>query len=135
INVVDVVEPRIKPERAVPDYYPGVGTDPFLVGTGPTNVLAGLTVMTTALLDQAEDTVVSTEPELPLRSRYADGWILVVSPQAAPGLPNEEFGRAIMAAGCRAAVAVARATLGAAPTTTVELDALRPSAVAPRLGY
>ncbi len=135
INIVDVVEPRIKPERPVPDYYPGVGTDPFLVGSGPTNVLAGLTVMTTALLDQAEDTVVSTEPEQALRSCYADGWILVVSFEPAAGVPNEEFGRAVLAAGCRVAVAVARATLGAAPADEVELDAASPSAVGPRLGY
>jgi glycine reductase len=135
INVVDVVEPRIKPERAVPDYYPGLGADPFLVGSGPTNVLAGLCVMTTALLDQAEDTVVSTEPEQALRSRHADGWILVVSPAPAPGVPNEEFGRAVLTAGCRAAVVVARATLGAEPAERITLDATSPSTVGPRLGY
>jgi glycine reductase complex component B subunit alpha and beta len=135
INIVDVVEPRIKPDRGVPDYYPGVGTEPFLVGTRATNVLGGLVVMTTALLDQAEDMVVSTEPGQPLRSRYAEGWILVVSPHAAPGVGNDEYARAVTAAGCRAAVALARATLGAEPVETVALDAASPSAVAPRLGY
>jgi len=133
INIVDVLEPRIKPDLDPPNYYPGAGTDPFLTGSGRTNVLAGATVMTTALLDQAEDMVVSCEPELPLRSRFASCWNVVVSPSPAPNVSDRQFAEAVGAAGCRAAVALARATLGLDPEEILEVGG--EPAEGPRIAY
>ncbi len=135
INIVDVVEPRIKPGLKVPDYYPGVGTDPFPVGSGETNVLSGMTVMTTALLNPAEDMVVSCEPGQRFRSRFAECWNLVVSPQPARDVGPNEFARAVSHAGCRAAVAVARATLDRRPADTIDLDPSTRGDAGPRIGY
>lgn len=135
INIIDVIEPRIKPRLTPPDYYPGLGTEPFPVGSGWTNVLSGMAVMTTALVEDAEDTAVSCEPGQPPRSRFAEGWNLVLSPRPKAGVRLEEFIRAVYVAGCRAAVALARATLGAAPAQRVELRSPGDSSARPRIGY
>lgn len=135
INVVDVLEARIKPEMAQPDYYPGVGTAPFPVGTGQTNVLSGLKVVTAALVEPSEDALISCEPGQRFRSSYADGWIVVVNPTPAPGASAEGFAQAVVDMGCRVSVELARATVGLAPAATVEIGTSQPSTVGPRLAY
>jgi len=135
INIIDVIEPRIKPRLSPPDYYPGLGIEPFPIGSGWTNVLSGMTIMTTALVEGAEDTAVSCEPGQTLRSRFAESWNLIVSPHPKAGVRVEEFTRAVYVAGCRAAVALARTTLGVEPEKMIELRCPGDSSAHPRIGY
>lgn len=143
INVLDVVEPRVKAEGPG-DVFPGLLGPVDTVGRGRTHRLAGAAVVATGVfpdptdpfLGQKDCVIEMTGPGAPY-SPFGATCNLVLEFTAADGVGNLEFGNAVRLARLRAARHLALATLapGPAPAATRRYDPQTASADCPRVVY
>jgi glycine reductase len=138
IHVLDVLEPRCKPDRAGAA-FPGVLGGPETVGTGRTHRLAGLAIVETGQFLVAEGLQMTHEgiidmsgPAAELVS-FSNTINLVVSLEPRPGVSNADFDQAVRRAGARLAEELARATLGQEPADVRAYRLAEPRAGLPRV--
>jgi len=114
INVLDVVEPRIK-SGGPGGVFPGLLGRAEIVGRGRTLALKGVGVVNTGYVDINWEGIIDMRWEGETLSPYASLHNLVLVPSPASGLEPREFMDAIMLAGLKAAEYLARPALGLEP--------------------
>lgn len=119
-NILDIVEPRINVERG--DYFPGMHGAIRRAGIGTTNVLCGAAVFEIGSMQGLCGALVDMSgpgASLTPHSRTHNVCLLT---EPSPGLPMVEYGHALKAAGLKASVYLARATLRAKPSGMEEFN-------------
>ncbi len=140
INILDIFEPRIK-VSGDGETFPGILGDARLVGSGATNVLKGISLVTCGPLEGAEDALLDMTGPCAEISGFAGLETVVVTLRPAGGLSRAEFGRAAIQAGVRASHFLARVTEGEAAETAEEFELpgsalpVDQSASLPRIAY
>ncbi|MBI4491828.1 MAG: hypothetical protein HY690_03435 [Chloroflexi bacterium] len=125
VHVLDVIEPRVKVAGGQ-DYFPGLAGPLYAAGSGRTNVLSGLTVVAAADLHDAIEGVLDMAGWGAEVSKFSRTLNLVLAPTPAEGVDHVGFTRAILEAKVKAAVYLAKASLGHTPAEVVTREWLRP---------
>ncbi|MBI4494187.1 MAG: beta-aspartyl-peptidase [Chloroflexi bacterium] len=136
VHVLDVVEPRIKVAGGQ-DYFPGLVGPLYVAGSGRTNVLSGLAVVATGEVHDAMEAIVDMAGRAAEFSKFARTLNLVLSATPAEGVDRVGFARALLEARLKAAVYLAKASLGHLPAEVVSHDWVRPepSSALPKIAF
>ncbi|MBI4493640.1 MAG: beta-aspartyl-peptidase [Chloroflexi bacterium] len=137
IHVQDVVEPRIKVAGGQ-DYFPGLAAPLYAAGSGRTNVLSGLAVVaSTGDIHDAMEGIIDMAGWGAGFSRFARTTNVVLVPTPAEGVDQASFVKALLEAKLKAAVYLARASLGHMPAEVVTREWLRPEpgSSLPKIAY
>ncbi|MBI4493054.1 MAG: beta-aspartyl-peptidase [Chloroflexi bacterium] len=137
IHVQDVVEPRIKVSGGQ-DYFPGLAAPLYVAGSGRTNALSGLAVVVAAggIHDSMEQIIDMAGWGADF-AKFGRTINLVVTPTPAEGVDHVGFVKAILEAKLKAAIYLAKASLGHLPTEVVTHDWPRPQpgSTLPKIAY
>ena len=138
--VKDVIEPRAKAEGSG-DVFPGVISKVGTVGSGRTHVLRGAAVVTVGKIVGFQEGIIDMTGPGADYTPFSSTVNLVIGFTPREGLSAHEYEAAIRKAGLKAAYALGRLGIGAAPdeTKTYEfpslLEGLRLYPDLPRVGY
>ncbi|MFQ5693936.1 MAG: glycine/sarcosine/betaine reductase component B subunit [Nitrospinota bacterium] len=121
INILDIFEPRIKAEGAG-ETFSGILGPSTLAGSGSTNVLKGVSVVTCGPLDGAEDAFLDMTGPCVELSHFASLETVVVTLTPAEGLGRGEFARAAVEAGVRASLYLGEATRSNSPESAEQFE-------------
>ncbi len=140
--VFDIIEPRAKAPGSSPD-WPGILGSAVTAGLGTTHVIEGsaVTVLREASVGDSRGAlgyVLEMSGAAAEGTHYAALHHLIVIPHTPPGLPVHARHKAYRVAGLKAAVFLARAAMGEAPTRTETCPPLageRDRASLPRVAY
>ncbi|MBI4494999.1 MAG: beta-aspartyl-peptidase [Chloroflexi bacterium] len=136
IHVLDVVEPRIKASGGQ-DYFPGLAAPLYPAGHGRTNVLSGLAVVATGVSHVAMEGIIDMAGRGMEVAKFGRTINLVLLPTPAEGVDGVAFEQAILTAKLKAAVYLARASLGHQPADVVVREWLPPApgSTLPKIAY
>ncbi|MBI4528207.1 MAG: hypothetical protein HY695_30810 [Deltaproteobacteria bacterium] len=108
VHILDVIQPRAKLSDGEA-IFPGLTGPVKLAGSGRTNAVEGAVVVTTGSLPAAEEALMDMSGPMAAVSKFSTMHQIVLVPSAAEGLDPNEYGRAILEAGFRAAEHIGRA--------------------------
>jgi sarcosine reductase len=111
VHILDVIQPRAKGEGQE-SAFPGLAGPVKLAGTGRTNVIDGVVVVTTGTLPAAEEAVMDMNGPMSSLSKFSTMHQIVLVPAAENGIDPTEYGRAIIEAGFKTAEYIGRSTRG-----------------------
>jgi len=113
-NILDILEPRINLEHR--DYFPGMLGAIRRAGEGTTNVLCGAAVFEIGSMQGLCGALVDMSGPGAGFTPHSRTHNVCLLTEPSAGLQTVEYGLALKAAGLKASVYLARATLGAAPS-------------------
>ena len=111
VHILDVIQPRAK-GRDQESAFPGLTGPVKLAGSGRTNVIDGVVVVTTGTLPAAEEAVMDMNGPMSSLSKFSTMHQVVLVPTAANDIEPTEYGRAILNAGCKTAEYIGRSAQG-----------------------
>ena len=121
INILDIFEPRIKAEGGG-ETFSGILGPAKLAGSGTTNVLRGMSVVTCGPLDGAEDAFLDMTGPCAELSPFASLETVVVRLTPASGLDRGGFARAAVEAGVRASGYLGETTRSGTPKSSERFE-------------
>jgi glycine reductase len=121
INILDVFEPRIKIMDGG-ETFPGILGPAKLVGSGTTNALKGMCVMTCGPMEGAEDALLDMAGPCADLSDYARLETVVLSLTPTEGLSRAEFAKAAVQAGVRASLFLGEVTRTKEPQVSRQFE-------------
>lgn len=138
INVLDVIEPRIKVEggEIFPGWIGGTGT----VGRGKTNVLKGVGVIEVGFIKNSSGGILDMKEPCSTLSYYSNLHHIILITDPIPEINQAEYSRALKMAGLKAATYLAKASISKEPDElkVYEIPPLNRSSVKtglPRIAY
>jgi glycine reductase complex component B subunit alpha and beta len=140
VHVLDVLEPRCKPDRPGAA-FPGLLGGPETVGDGRTNRLAGLAIVESGQFQQAEGLQMTREGIIDMTGPaaelvpFSNTINLVAMFEPKDGVSNADYDHAIRLAGARLAEELARATLGQEPADVRTYSPAEPRPGLPRVAW
>lgn len=138
--VKDVVEPRVKVEGPG-GVFPGILSKVDVVGSGKTNVLKGMTVMTTGKIVGFQEGIIDMTGPGAKYTPFSETINLVLKCEPKEGLKQHDHERAVRFAGFKAAAYVAETAKNTTPDTVKEyvvdtfLDGIKKYPELPKVGY
>lgn len=138
--VKDVVEPRVKVEGPG-GVFPGILSKVDVVGSGKTNVLKGMTVMTTGKIVGFQEGIIDMTGPGAKYTPFSETINLVLKCEPKEGLKQHDHEKAVRFAGFKAAAYVAETAKNIAPDTVKEyvvdtfLDGIKKYPELPKVGY
>ncbi len=111
IHILDVIQPRAKGQDQE-SAFPGLTGPVKLAGSGRTNVIDGVVVVTTGTLPAAEEAVMDLNGPMSSLSKFSTLHQIVLVPTPANGIDPTEYGRAILTAGFKTAEYIGRSAQG-----------------------
>lgn len=138
INVLDVIEPRIKVGGG--EAFPGWIGDTSIVGMGKTNVLKGIGVIEVGLMKGSHGGILDMKGPGSAFTCYSNLHLIVLITNPTPGIDHAEYGHAIKMAGVKASTYLAKSSLSLQPDElkVYELPPLNRSSIRtglPRIAY
>ncbi len=138
INVLDVLEPRIKVEGG--EAFPGWLGNLGIVGTGKTHVLKGIGVIEVGLMKDFYGAILDMKGAGADLTNYSDLHQIILSTVPAPGIHQAEYSHALKTAGLKASTYLARASVSLEPDKRIvyEIPPLNESCLTtglPRIAY
>ena len=121
INILDIFEPRIKTEGKG-ETFSGILGPAKLAGSGTTNVLRGMSVVTCGLLDGAEDAFLDMSGPCAELSPFPGLETVVMRLTPARGVDRGGFARAAVEAGVRASLHLGEVTRSKRPEATEQCE-------------
>lgn len=141
LHCLDSLEPRIKTEGPG-QVFPGFAGPPVTVGSGETNRLKGMAIITSSRYPEPTDgLLVPREGVIDMFGVGAEYGLLsntlnlVLVYKPAPAATNEEYDASMRAANIRAAIYLARTTLGQHPDSQEVFELLPPVPGLPNVVY
>jgi len=138
INVLDVIEPRIKVEGG--EAFPGWVGKMGVVGMGKTNTLKGIGVIEVGLMKDFYGALLDMNGAGAELTYYSKLHHIVLMTEPTPGINQAEYSNALKMAGLRAATHLAKTTISLQPNElrVYEIPPLNRSSVStglPRIAY
>ncbi|MBP1730510.1 MAG: L-asparaginase/GlutRNAGln amidotransferase subunit [Deltaproteobacteria bacterium] len=136
VNVLELTEPRIKPDTG--DYYPGMLAPLGRAGQGTTNVLKNVAVLECGFATGLFGGLLDMTGPASLLTPYAKRINVCISAEPASSANMKEYGLALKQAGMKTGVYLAKATVGMTPGEVKTYDLARDAkslAGLPRVAY
>lgn len=133
INVLDVIEPRIKVEGG--EAFPGWIGNTGIVGMGKTNALKGIGVIEAGLMKGSHGGILDMKGAGSTLTYYSGLHHIILVTDPNPGVDQANYSYALKMAGLKAATYLAKASLSAAPDElkVYEIPPLNRSSIKTRL--
>jgi glycine reductase len=140
INILDILEPRVK-ATGEGETFSGILGPATLAGSGTTNALKGVSVVTCGPLDGAEDAFLDMTGPCVKLSHFSSLETVVVRLTPTEGLSRAEFARAAVEAGVRTSLNLGETTRSMTPEGSRDYELAfgsnqtGPNGYLPRISY